>query len=459
MNDTPTGRPDSHPGGRLRPDSPGVIRNVEGRINMTSNSDQVADQAVQAEAVQAGGRKVQNILTAIVAGIATVASATGMWRYFGDVLEIKDPLGRAGVFAVFELALLISALRARRYRLQHGRSGVDDVAVWVLAVITGVLAATDTTSWKAALGRLVLPLVAAFLFERAISAERSDRVKRRRVIHWRNPLERVAVRLGLASAREETVEQVDRARRLAKLARIAYRAQTAKVGRGLAQWRLRRRLAEANESLGLVTDRTAVRDLQAGVALLFEAIDQTTREAVVVASPWRATDLEEADPAEDQIMGQGGQVAVQAGTASVQGDQDQVDPSGQDQAVQAVRVNGHGPAEFQTAWLAGHQADRVNGHSVQAHPEAAAPSSSATTVDLAGGRPNVETREAETAPLAGPKTDESLLHQYGDQLRDLRVKGQLSRYRVEKLLNCQKRQADRIIDAIAGDVDLAGSER
>jgi hypothetical protein len=279
--------PSNRPGRAFR------VRGTAKRTHALSASHEAAGGEVSGRTHGEGesvrhGRGAQNALTAAVALIVTAASATGMWNYFGDVLHISNTWARAALFSVIELSLLVSALRARRHRIDYGRAGVDDAAVWVLAVLTGALAATDEHTPGAVAGRLALPLVAAWLFERAISAERSDSEdgKKDAEIHWRVTPERVAVWLRLADAQDRGVAEVDRARSLARLARIAYRAHTARLFRALEQRRLRRRLATANETLGLVSDPLAVDALRAGVALLYEAVDRTTRAAVASASPW-----------------------------------------------------------------------------------------------------------------------------------------------------------------------------
>ena len=259
-----------------------------------------ADPGQQTTPAKAHTRRLQNALTALVALIATGASANGMWNYFGDKFEITDPRLRLALFAFIELALLVTALRARQHRLDHGRLGIDDAAMWALATLSGVLAATDAHTDAGKFGRLVVPLVAAWLFERAMSAERSDRTGRTggllaqlrdalRRVNWRISPQRVLVWLRLADPTERQVAEVARARMLARITKTAFGYHTAPPGR--RQTRLKRRLdrqmIEASERLGLGTERAITAELRATLATLYQAAEGTSPEAVADLSPWR----------------------------------------------------------------------------------------------------------------------------------------------------------------------------
>ncbi len=120
---------------------------------------------------------VANILTMFAAALATMVSASGMWKFFTDVLG-PSPL-RIVFFAYLEIALFASALLARTRLLREpekGSTGVDGVAVWVLAALTAGLSALDADSFREVCLRLVAPLVAAWMWERVLAAERSARL-------------------------------------------------------------------------------------------------------------------------------------------------------------------------------------------------------------------------------------------------------------------------------------------
>jgi hypothetical protein len=248
------------------------------------------------------GSFAQNALTSIATAIAMAASSTGMWKLFGDVLHIDNLWVRASLFAVFEIALLSSALRARAYRIEFGTSSIDDKAVWAIATTTGVLASLDEVTWAGRAIRVALPLVAAFLFERLITTERRKKEEvegglAKKRINWRVSPHRIMVALGLADSTDRDVADVDLTRRMAKLATLAYRAHNAADWRrDWAKSRYQSALAKTNERFGLSTNPKAVDMFRSSLALLNGAMSATTAEAVETASPWaRATIREQRD--------------------------------------------------------------------------------------------------------------------------------------------------------------------
>jgi hypothetical protein len=177
-------------------------------------------------------------LTFVVAGMATVMSGQGMWNFFTNDLHVAEFYIRVCMFGVFEAAMLVCALRTRRRIKAHMPVGIVGPAVWVMASLSGVLAATDV-GWHFGpmLARLVTPLVAAFLWELGLSEERIAAGNSR--IKWRITPERILVRLGVAEGTERTVTEVDAHRRLSNLARSAMRLRVLSAT-GAAGWRRRR---------------------------------------------------------------------------------------------------------------------------------------------------------------------------------------------------------------------------
>ena len=103
-----------------------------------------------------------------------------MWRVFGDALHMSGP-ARVAVFGFVELAVAVSAIRARRALRETGSTGVDGAAVWVLAGLSAALSALDADSGAAVLLRLAAPLVAAWLWERGLAPDRRQLQVRRLV--------------------------------------------------------------------------------------------------------------------------------------------------------------------------------------------------------------------------------------------------------------------------------------
>lgn len=276
------------------------------------------------------GRALENVLTFAAAGVATGVAAVGMWRFFGDVLEIESVYLRSALFAFLEISLFVSAIRARRNLLDDSErltadrvkaeaaleaavteadretakktvaavvaerpsTGVDGIAVWVLAGMSGVFAAMDTTKFAEAVFRLVAPLVAAWLWERGMAAERRRHRRGSGQINWRITPERVLVALGIAEPSGRAVGEVDAARRKAMLARSAYRLHMLRAFGAwswrisLATWRLRRQIQQAAEHIGLASDVAVRQEVRVHLATMYQVVEGTSPQAVADLAPW-----------------------------------------------------------------------------------------------------------------------------------------------------------------------------
>ncbi|WP_117210571.1 hypothetical protein [Allorhizocola rhizosphaerae] len=241
---------------------------------------------------------VANILTILAAALATAVSASGMWKFFTDILG-ETPL-RIAFFAFIEIALFASALLARSRLLrdpQTGTTGIDGIAVWALAALTATLSALDSDSFREVCLRLVAPLVAAWMWERALAAERNVRLGRTaRRINWAITPERIFVWLRLAEARDRDVSRVDRARRRAKLGRARLHLHLLQSKKSFA-WRVRRahrrvvkQAMQAAEHIGLADFPDATNERQAMqmyMATLYGFVDATSPQAVAHLNAWQ----------------------------------------------------------------------------------------------------------------------------------------------------------------------------
>jgi hypothetical protein len=239
------------------------------------------------------GRRLETVLTVAAAGIATGVSASGMWRVFGDALGMSGP-ARVAVFGFVELAVAVSAIRARRALRETGSTGVDGAAVWVLAGLSAVLSALDARSGAEVLLRLAAPLVAAWLWERGLAPDRRQlQVRRRRgPVSWRVTRERVLVWLRLAEPAERAVAEVDRARKVARLTRAAWRYHSLTAA-GAAGWRVRRAAAVLRrqtlasvEHLALGEDDEARDAVRRSLATLYQVTAGTAPDALAHLTPW-----------------------------------------------------------------------------------------------------------------------------------------------------------------------------
>ena len=239
-----------------------------------------------------------NFLTVIAAALATMVSASGMWKFFTDILG-TSPL-RIVFFAYIEVALFASALLARARLLREpekGTTGVDGAAVWVLAALTASLSCLDANSFREFCLRLAAPPVAAWMWERALAAERSARLGTTMSrIHWAITIERILVWLRLAEAQDRDVSEVDRARRRARLGRARLRLYLLQ-NKKAATWRIRRahnrvirHAMHAAEHVGLADFPSAANEreaMQMLMATLYGVVDATSPEAVARFNAWR----------------------------------------------------------------------------------------------------------------------------------------------------------------------------
>jgi hypothetical protein len=273
------------------------------------------------------GRLVETVLTLAAAGIATAVAVTGMWQVFGDALGFTGP-GRIALAGFLEIALMVSAIRARRNLRETGSVGVDGAAVWAMAALSAVLAAADAHGLARAV-RFAAPLVAAWLWERGMAADRraAHPTQQREPIAWRLTRHRLAVRLGLADPTQRARSDVDRARRLARLTRARLRlavlethplpaplawATLRPVRRAVAAWRLQRHALAAVEHLHLGTDPTVTATITATVAAVTSLRDATTPTALQTSNPWTTRPALPAAAAREHTDEPTGDTAVRA---------------------------------------------------------------------------------------------------------------------------------------------------
>ncbi|MGF0320910.1 hypothetical protein [Nocardia fluminea] len=215
---------------------------------------------------EARGARVERGVTLFTAGIASVVAAQGMYVMFSESLNMHPAL-TALCFAFIELMVVASAMRARTSQLTTGSAGVDGIAMWVLTILSGVLAASHATEDLGLLIlRLAAPLVAAWGWERSMALERrqlTGRTERR--TNWRISPQRLLVRWGIADPTDRTNGEVAIERRLADLARAADAVRlTRSIGKSeraerRAVQRLHRAIDKAAED-GVVLGEESVRD-------------------------------------------------------------------------------------------------------------------------------------------------------------------------------------------------------
>jgi hypothetical protein len=245
-------------------------------------------------------RRSEWTLTVIAAMIATGVALQGMWALF-DTLQM--PLAaRIALCGFVEIAMTISAIRARRNLLQFGSTGVDGIAVWVFAGLNALLATLEARSLAEHLLRLSAPFVAAWLWHRGMVGEYQDvQPRRRQPVAWRITPERVLVWLRLAEPGEREIAEIDGARRRAALARAALRYHSLPDGwrRRVAGWMLRRRGFSAVERLGLGVNPDVIDGIRTTLAAVYQLAPGTAPAAVEPVDPWQLAPANHIQPPPD----------------------------------------------------------------------------------------------------------------------------------------------------------------
>jgi hypothetical protein len=243
------------------------------------------------------GRQAEDLLTVVAAGLAQAVVMTGMWRFAGNVLHFSGA-ERGSLFAFLEVAVVTCAFRARRNMRQFSAASAEGIAVWVLSGLSAMFSAMDARSAAEAVFRLAAPLVAAWLWHRAMSLE--HRRSFGRVLHWRLTAERVLVWVGLAEPSARAVGEVDAHRRIARLARAARRLRELRAS-GARSWRqerarrrLDRMLEGAVEHADLASDPARQDQMRDQIGTLNAA---GTLADLDVPAPWERRQAEAAEAA------------------------------------------------------------------------------------------------------------------------------------------------------------------
>lgn len=251
------------------------------------------------------GRKSADMLTILAATIATIVSATGMWAFFAEYVPSIEILVRVPIFAFLEVSTLASAIRARdnmRERVRRAAEGhkdeagidIDALAMWVFTGISAVLASMASTTPAEAVFRLAPPLVAAWLWERALRSEKK-RIDTRRGktegITWRIDPQRLLVQLGLAEPGNTSLSEVAAQRHIMRTALAAEKLSSLEAigyGPDSRQWqqanqRLRSALRKTAQQTDLARSPERRAELQTQIAILTNPHQLL---ALDVPSPW-----------------------------------------------------------------------------------------------------------------------------------------------------------------------------
>lgn len=237
--------------------------------------------------VSARDIKGDDALTVVAALVAAMFGGQGMWGFLRDTLHLPVPLATLG-FLLFELVMLVCALRARRNLLADGKPGPESGMLWLFAALAGFFSATHAATWAEAAFRFIVPSIAAWLWHRLMRLEHRQLTGKLSGIHWRVTPERVLVWLRLAEPTARTTQQVSATRSLETLAIAVQRAHAPLFGWAWpARRRVTRALRRAVKDADLDTNPDAQRKLTATLGVL------SGTDALIAlrpTAPWTATD-------------------------------------------------------------------------------------------------------------------------------------------------------------------------
>lgn len=109
------------------------------------------------------------MMAALVAAAATIGSMQAMWEVLHKDLGITDQFMRSCVVIVLDGIGIMSAIMSREDRINRpGTIGLNSIAVWVVAVLLGAFGANEANSDSGAALRFVIPLGAAWMWDRVI---------------------------------------------------------------------------------------------------------------------------------------------------------------------------------------------------------------------------------------------------------------------------------------------------
>ncbi|MBG0560746.1 hypothetical protein [Actinoplanes aureus] len=189
-------------------------------------------------------------------------SSEAVWELTGRIPGF--PAGpRVLLFAVLEILLLVSMIRADRHVREHGWPGRAGTTAWIIAVSMGLVAAAVSHSAAEALLRLAIPLLLTKQWWDGLVGDQAKRPEW--ATSWRWTPRRFLLWLGAIEPGERDVETVHRERLTQQMTNLEFR-------RRHGSERQRKRAARRLARLSLAADDTIIDQVRARVdrAVWFE---------------------------------------------------------------------------------------------------------------------------------------------------------------------------------------------
>jgi hypothetical protein len=189
-----------------------------------------------------------------------------MWEVATQKLGLSPVFAGFGFF-LFEAMMATAMIRAERSQARTGRPGRHGRAVWLIAVVAGLIAAVAGDSVVEMGLRLAVPLLVAYQWWVGLSDDGAVRAPD--AITWTWTPRRLLVAVGLARPGVSDLSTVDRERQVRAVAKVAHRLHSTRWvwRRAWCQMRLR--------SLAMRSDDAVLDAARARVERVWRAAERT----------------------------------------------------------------------------------------------------------------------------------------------------------------------------------------
>ncbi|MFE9121528.1 DUF2637 domain-containing protein [Streptomyces sp. NPDC007172] len=203
----------------------------------------------RAEVADRRGRRVEDLLTVVIAAAAAALSATGLRRVGHHQMGLDAPFDLLP-FVALDVAAMVCGRRARRRARDGDGPGLSGALFWTLAGISSVFSASEADSLLGGAVRAVWPVLAAVLWEigsleerRAARAKGGRPDRRIALVRLLHPVEAFRVALLLAARQDLAQEEATTEVRISRAAYRWYRLRRAqdavKRAGGMTRWAYR----------------------------------------------------------------------------------------------------------------------------------------------------------------------------------------------------------------------------
>lgn len=314
-------------------------------------------------------------------------SGEAMWEVATQKLRLSPVFAGFGFF-LFEAMMATAMIRAERAHAKRGRAGRHGRAVWLIAVVAGLIAAMAGDSAVEVGLRLAVPLLVAHQWWVGLAGDGVARPAD--AISWTWTPRRVLVAVGLARPGLTDLSTVDRERQVRAVAKVAHRLHSTswRWRRGWCQMRLR--------SLAMRADDAVLDAARARVERVWRAAERTRpatpAELEAVASA--RADAEAARAEAERARAETELAVAEAARTREDADQARADADRVCAEAEAARVEAH----------------RVGAEAVavaRAEAEALAAEAEHARAEAAGAKAELETVRAGLASRRRPSTARS----------------------------------------------------